>query len=57
MHANELQEHCEVLDLIRPGMCVAAAELTLGMGKGSFLGQQGSRGSAAHFTYTRALER
>lgn len=57
VHANKLQVHCTVLGLVGPGMCTAAAELTLGMGKGSFLGQQGSRGSAAHFTYTRAVER
>lgn len=45
VHANELRVHCKAVDLMGPGMSVAAADLTLGMGKGSFLGQQGSHGS------------
>ena len=55
VHPNELRVQCEVLDLMGPGMCVAAAQLTSRMGKGSFLVQQGSHRSAAHFTYTSTL--
>lgn len=43
--------------LMGPGMCVEAAKLALGKGKGNFLAQQGSHGSTTHFTHTKTLSR